>query len=248
MRVSASAFGRSPLAANAWRNAGRRVWAALSISRKLSANTHVNVWRNAIDIHDLARPSAYVAALRDVLARLDTSSIDAITDVLLRAREEGRTVFIVGNGGSASTGAHMATDLCKVAAVDGQPGVRAISLPDNVALLTAWSNDEAYEYSFAGPLQAYIEPGDVLIAISASGRSPNVLEAVRVANRARAITVGLTGFGGGELARLAQISLVVDAYDYGLVEDAHLTVNHALTAAVRAQIRLASEIEQKKAA
>ena len=185
-------------------------------------------------------------ALRGVLARLDTDVVESITEVLLRAREQARTVFIIGNGGSASTAAHMATDLCKVTAVDGQPGVRAVSLPDNVALLTAWSNDAAYEYSFSGPLQAYVVSGDVLVAISASGRSPNVLEATRVANRMGVMTIGLTGFGGGELARLAQISVVVDAHDYGLVEDAHLAINHALTAAVKARLYL--EAEHAKAA
>lgn len=174
--------------------------------------------------------------------------VDRITEVLLEARAGGRTVFIIGNGGSASTSAHMATDLCKVTAVDGEPGVRAVSLPDCVALLTAWSNDAAYEYSFSGPLQAYIAPGDVLIAISASGRSPNVLEATRVANRAGAVTVGLTGFGGGHLAGLARISLVIDADHYGLVEDAHLAVNHALTAAVKASISDHVEAQRAKAA
>lgn len=142
----------------------------------------------------------------------------------------------------------MATDLCKVAAIDGQPGVRAISLPDNVALLTAWSNDAAYKYSFSGPLQAYLVPDDVLIAISASGRSPNVLEATRVANCVGALTIGLTGFGGGVLARLAQISVVVDAYDYGLVEDAHLAINHALTAAIKARLRERLKAERAIAA
>ena len=192
---------------------------------------------------DLSRPPDYLNALCETLARLDADIVDTITEALLRARDQGRTVFIVGNGGSASTAAHMATDLCKVTAFDGRPGVRAVSLPDNVALLTAWSNDAAYEQSFAGPLRAYLSPGDVLIAISASGRSPNVLEATRVANELDALTVGLTGFGGGELAQLAQISLVVDAYDYGLVEDTHLAVNHALTAAVKARIRDRVEAE-----
>lgn len=201
-----------------------------------------------MNARDLGRPSAYIDALRGVLARLETDAIDAITELLLRAREEGRTVFIIGNGGSAATSAHMATDLCKVTAVDGQPGVRAVSLPDNVALLTAWSNDAAYEYSFSGPLQAYLEPGDVLVAISASGRSANVLEATRLANRMGAVTIGLTGFGGGELARIAQISLVADAYDYGLVEDTHLAINHALTAAVRARLRDRLQEAQAEAA
>lgn len=196
----------------------------------------------------MTRPDRYIDALRDVLARLDTNVLESIIDAIWQARERGRTIFIVGNGGSASTSAHMATDLCKVTAVDGQPGVRAVSLPDNVALLTAWSNDAAYQYSFSGPLQSYLEPGDVLIAISASGRSPNVLEAVRVAERLGAVTIGLTGFGGGALAGLAQIGLVVDAHDYGLVEDAHLAVNHALTAAVRARIQNSIEARQAKAA
>ena len=197
---------------------------------------------------DLSRPPAYVDALRGVLARLDTDAIASVVDVLMEARDNERTVFIIGNGGSASTGSHMATDLCKVTAANGQPGVRAVSLSDNVALLTAWSNDEAYDESFSGPLQAYLSPGDVLIAISASGRSPNVLQATRVANRIGAVTIGLTGFGGGDLAGLAQINVVVPADDYGLVEDAHLAVNHALTAAVKARIRDSLDAELARAA
>ena len=197
---------------------------------------------------DLARPRGYVDTLCGVLARLDTDAVASAVEVLLRARDNERTVFIVGNGGSASTASHMATDLCKVTAVDGQPGVRAVSLPDNVALLTAWSNDEAYDQSFSGPLQAYMKPGDVLIAISASGRSTNVLEATRVANRIGAETIGLTGFGGGDLASLVQISVVVPADDYGLVEDAHLAINHSLTAAVKARIWDSLNAELAKAA
>jgi D-sedoheptulose 7-phosphate isomerase len=189
----------------------------------------------------LSRPFDYLDALRDTLALVDTAIVESIAQALLRARDSERTVFIIGNGGSASTAAHMATDLCKVTAVDGQPGVRAVSLPDNVSLITAWSNDADYAQSFAGPLRAYLSRGDVLVAISASGRSANVLEATRVAAELGALTVALTGFGGGELAPLAQISLVVDAYDYGLVEDVHLAVNHALTAAVKA--RISSRVE-----
>lgn len=197
---------------------------------------------------DLGRPDGYIDALRAALARLDCAVVNAIMETLLRARERNRTVFIIGNGGSASTSAHMATDLCKVTAVNGQPGVRAVSLADHVSLLTAWSNDASYEGSFSGPLQAYLEPGDVLIAISASGRSPNVLAATRLANRLGAMTVALTGFGGGELAPLARISLVVDAHDYGLVEDVHLAVNHALTAAIRARLSEREGVQRARAA
>lgn len=201
-----------------------------------------------MDGPSLARPSAYLRALQDVLNRLDTGVIDRITDVLLRARDEGRTVYIVGNGGSASTAAHMATDLSKVTAVNGCAGVRAVSLADHVSLLTAWSNDASYEESFAGPLRSYLNAGDVLIAISASGRSANVLAAVRLANRSGATTIGFTGFGGGHLAMLAQVCLVADAHDYGLVEDAHHAVNHALTVAIKARLVDESEgLERAKA-
>lgn len=198
--------------------------------------------------HDLARPTHYVEALCTALRHIDTGTVEAITETLLRARDEGATVYIIGNGGSASTAAHMATDLSKVTAVDGQLGLRAVALPDHVALLTAWSNDVAYEQSFAGPLQTYLRPGDVLIAISASGRSPNIIEAVRLANRLGATTIGLTGFGGGALAQTAQVSIVIDAYDYGLVEDAHLAINHALTAAIRARLRERTQSELAEAA
>ena len=189
------------------------------------------------DGHHLGRPEAYVEALRGVLSRLDTNVVDSITDVLSRAWEQGRTVYIVGNGGSAATAAHLATDLSKGTATDGQPGLRAVSLADNVALLTAWANDTSYDHSFSGPLRAFLAPGDVLIAISASGRSPNVLEAVRAADSMGAVTIGLTGFGGGVLAQTAQIAMVVDAFDYGLVEDVHLSIGHALTAALKVRLR-----------
>jgi len=187
--------------------------------------------------HALARPAEYLDALRSVLERLDLDAVERIADLLLRARDRGRTVFIIGNGGSASTAGHMATDLCKVTAVGGASGVRALSLADQVSLLTAWANDSAYEHTFAEPLRAYLEPGDVLIAISASGRSANVVAAARLANELGATTIALTGFGGGELLEVAQLCLVADAHDYGLVEDAHLAINHALTAAIRARLQ-----------
>ena len=220
------------------RNARGPEWLHPRVSVKLVVNLFSEqARRDAINGQHLGHPVAYIDALRAVLSRLDTRAIDSMTEALARAWQERRTVFIVGNGGSAATAAHLATDLSMGTATGGQPGVRAVALADSVAQLTAWANDTSYDQSFSGPLRTLLAPRDVLIAISASGRSPNVLEAVRAADCMGAVTIGLSGFGGGVLAEIAQISIVVDAFDYGLVEDVHLSIGHALTAALKVRLR-----------
>jgi D-sedoheptulose 7-phosphate isomerase len=127
----------------------------------------------------------------------------------------------------------MANDLAKQAAVPGQPLLRAIALTDNVPLLTAWSNDAAYDECFAGQLANHVEPGDVLVAISTSGNSTNVLRAVERARTAGGRSIGLTGREGGRLRELVDCCIRVPSDDLGQQEDVHLVLNHVITTALR---------------
>jgi len=180
----------------------------------------------------------YVAEARSILAEpflLD--AVQKIVPILLRARREDRTIFFFGNGGSASTASHFVTDIAKVAGgtASREKGrrFRCVSLNDNVPGLTAWANDVGYSEVFAGPLKALAEKGDVAVAISGSGNSPNVLEAVTAARAMGLTTIGLTGIGGGKLKDLVDVALVVPSNSMQHTEDTHLIVLHLLTAYLR---------------
>src|SRR5205085_10776751 len=125
--------------------------------------------------------------------------LQAVLRLLEEAYRNGRRIFIMGNGGSAATSSHFALDLAKNTIVPGAPRLKAISLTDHVPLITAWSNDTAYEYVFAEQLTNMIEPGDVAIGISTSGNSPNVINALCLAKRLGAATIGLLGAEGGKV-------------------------------------------------
>jgi D-sedoheptulose 7-phosphate isomerase len=180
--------------------------------------------------------------LERLIATLESMPVDAIerlSEMLYRAYIDGKQVFTLGNGGSASTASHMAADLGKNTIGPNMRRFRIMSLNDNIPLLTALANDVGYENVFAEQLKNLIQPGDILIAISGSGNSPNVLRAMEYARTRSAETVGMLGFGGGEAAELADLVLLVDSSDYGVVEDSHLIVNHILVEHFRQ--RLAEE-------
>src|SRR5512141_2554399 len=141
-----------------------------------------------------ARISRYLLQLQSVLAALPEETIERMARVIHTARLEGRTVFIVGNGGSAATASHWANDLCKFTRRESLPPLRALALTDNVPLITAWANDAAYTDIFVEQMANFVQAGDIVIAISGSGNSPNVLNAVRFARARGAISLGLTGF------------------------------------------------------
>jgi D-sedoheptulose 7-phosphate isomerase len=178
--------------------------------------------------------SAYLADLSQVLTTLPREPLAQVVQLLLEAGQDERTIFIFGNGGSAATASHLACDLAKTASMPGMPRLRALALTDNVPLLTAWGNDASYELVFAEQLRTFVRTRDVVIAISASGNSPNVLAGVEVAREAGAVVVGITGFGGGKLQALCDICLVVPSNEYGPVEDLHMIFVHAVTATLRA--------------
>lgn len=175
----------------------------------------------------------YSKELQEVLAGLDVEKIETVIGILQRARLDGRLVFIIGNGGSASTASHFVCDLTKNTRRDGSPLVRAVCLGDNLASLTAYANDEGYERVFSGQLANLVSSDDVLIAISTSGNSKNVLHAVEVAKVHKALTIGFTGADGGQLSRMVDVNLYVPSDRIEYVEDVHLILEHMITARLR---------------
>lgn len=184
-------------------------------------------------LEEREQPS-YLIRLASALATIQEGDVQALADRLITARAENQSIFIIGNGGSATTASHMATDL-GVGLAKYDAGVRAISLVDNVSVVTATANDVTFEDVFAAQLRLLGNRDDVLIAISASGNSPNILCAVEAARALKMTVVALSGFDGGALATSADISIqVVTAIgDYGPVEDAHLAINHMVTELIR---------------
>ncbi|MDT8306165.1 MAG: SIS domain-containing protein [Anaerolineae bacterium] len=175
----------------------------------------------------------YLAGVQETLDRLPTDAIRQVINTLHEARQSKRTVFIMGNGGSASTASHFVCDLAKNTRVAGWPDFRVIGLADNMALVSAYGNDEGYHNVFARQLAAFVEAGDVVIAISTSGNSPNVLEAVRVAKEAGAFTIGFTGFDGGALAPFVDLDVHVPSDCIEQVEDIHLILEHLMCSVLR---------------
>ncbi len=175
----------------------------------------------------------YIDHLQDTLARLPVEQIEKVIETLIEAQWSRHTVFILGNGGSAATASHFACDLGKGASIKGLPRVRVIALTDNTETITAWANDASYEHIFAEQLRGLVEPNDVVIGISGSGRSPNVLNAIALARQAGATTIGFTGFDGGLLADMVDIPLVVPSDSMECIEDVHLVLEHAICSTIR---------------
>lgn len=161
-----------------------------------------------------------------IVANLPADQIDEIVQILKNAYEDGKQVMLCGNGGSGALASHLACDLQKGIGCLTNQKFRVISFSDGIPLITAWANDTDYTNVFAQQVSTWAQPGDVLIAISGSGNSPNVLRAVEVANAAGVTTVGLTGFGGGKLSQIATKSIVVPSDNMQHVEDVHVVLSH----------------------
>ncbi len=171
----------------------------------------------------------YLEALKDTLAGLDPHSIWKAVGWLKEARDSGRTVFICGNGGSASIASHLAVDFVKGASYGRPSRFKVISLADNLATLTAYANDVNYECVFVEPLRNFAQKGDLLLAISGSGESPNVLKAVEYANSIGCRTIGMTRADGGRLKDLVALHLGVPGRHMGRLEDGFMIIGHILT-------------------
>jgi D-sedoheptulose 7-phosphate isomerase len=175
----------------------------------------------------------YIHGLKQVLDQLPLKPVEEILRAIEQAQSERRQIFVIGNGGSAATASHMMNDLCKgTLGHKGDapwPRLRVIALTDNVSLMTAWANDTDYHRIFSEPLKNLAERGDLLIAISASGNSPNIIAAVEAAKQMGVKVIGLAGFSGGKLSHMADVSFVVPSDGYGPVEDVHMILDHIIT-------------------
>lgn len=170
--------------------------------------------------------NGYLGHVTRALNELPREDLEKVIDELLRAYVRGSQVFVLGNGGSAATASHFACDLGKGTAQPGRQRFRVISLTDNVSLMTAWANDAAYEDIFVEQLANLLEPRDVVIGISGSGNSPNVLKALKYAREVGARTIAFTGFAGGMVKDLADLSIIARADHMGQIEDVHLIIAH----------------------
>lgn len=183
--------------------------------------------------------AAYIAHLSAMLGQLDTESFARLIGILDRAREAGQKIFLCGNGGSAATATHIAEDLALGPKKKGHKAFRTISLTDNVASITATGNDEGYELIFVRQLENLFGKGDLVIGISASGNSPNILRALEYANEHGGISVGLTGFDGGAMKKICKYTVHVPTLpgEYEPVEDVHLVIGHILASYFKYQPR-----------
>lgn len=185
-------------------------------------------FRQAHDLQDYVR--RYLRYLSSILEQLDTAGIERIITALAEAAERRSTIYLLGNGGSASTASHMANDLAVGTWMADYPPFRVVSLTDNVAVMTAIANDTNYARLFVDQLRNLLRPDDVVFALSVSGNSANVLEAVRFANGRGATTIGCGGFDGGALKSAVDIYLHVPSKpgEYGPVEDVMMILDHII--------------------
>jgi D-sedoheptulose 7-phosphate isomerase len=170
--------------------------------------------------------SAYRESLFSALNTIDMNAVSAAIEMLAAARDNGRTIFVFGNGGSAATASHFACDIVKGASHGREKRFRIMALTDSLATLTAYSNDVSYECVFVEQLKNFARPGDLAIAISGSGNSPNVLRALEYANSVGCETIAMTGRDGGKLGPLGKLQIRVAESHMGRIEDGHMMVCH----------------------
>lgn len=190
-----------------------------------------------IDYDKTVATEWYFDEMKAVFDRIDREPIYAAIDVLHQARMDGKQIFIMGNGGSASTASHMVCDLAKNTRHSDWPHYKVIGMADNMAILSAYGNDDGYDNVFRLQLANLLNPGDIVVAISTSGNSPNVLRAVELANERGATVIGMTGFGAGKLGPMVDIHLHVPSDCIEQIEDIHLMLEHLITKALREMTR-----------
>jgi len=182
----------------------------------------------------------YFASLQEVFSRLDLSLIDQMTEAIWENYESGHTLYVFGNGGSAALASHFACDIGKGTVASGRKRLRTVSLTDNVALLTALANDLTYKDVFSEQLAGLAERGDMVLAISGSGNSPNVVQGLEEAKKLGLQCLVLTGFSGGRVKALADLCLVVPSDNMQHIEEAHLCATHVIFRAIRQRMTQAN--------
>ncbi len=170
----------------------------------------------------------YREQLQRTIASLDLDAVHQAVRILRDVRERDRHIFVCGNGGSAATASHFATDIVKGASFQHEKRFRILALTDSASTMTAYANDVSYDAVFAEQLRNFAGPGDVLVAISGSGNSPNVLRAVETAKEFGCATIGITGRDGGKLRSMVELNIHASEPHMGRVEDAHMIVCHMI--------------------
>jgi len=178
----------------------------------------------------------YTSQLNEILNALPADKFIEINNVLQDARETGKQIFVIGNGGSAAAASHMVCDFGKNTRQPGKNRMRAICLNDNIPSVMAYANDEGYDVIFSEQLLALGKAGDILIAISGSGNSANILKALETARQMQIKVIGLTGFKGGKMKAMTDICLVVPSDSMEMIEDVHLIINHILAGLLRGAV------------
>jgi D-sedoheptulose 7-phosphate isomerase len=185
----------------------------------------------------------YFQTLAQLIPQLPYEAMDRIVAIILQAAENGRTIFVFGNGGGAATASHIACDLNKgtITGDEDRQRLKVMALTDNVPLLTAWANDVGYEHIFSEQLKTFVQSGDVVLAISASGNSKNVICALQTARAAGATVIGMTGSEGGKVKPLCDICMIVPSDHMQIIEDLQHAVAHSVFLAVREKLRAREE-------
>ena len=175
----------------------------------------------------------YIEDLKKTISKVNENDIRTVIDVLENARKSGKTIYTFGNGGSASTASHFVNGLSQGATVQGKTRFKAIGLTDNIPNMLAYANDLGYENIFVEQLKNLMNEGDIVVGISGSGNSPNVLKAIEYANTHHAISIGLTGYDGGKLKKMVKYSIHVPCHFMEMVEDIHLAISHLIASYFR---------------
>jgi len=194
----------------------------------MTKNKIDQIYSESLSINDFSK--SYIDYLTSVLNSIALSDIEKFVEVLLEARERGSSIFFIGNGGSAATASHFANDIAIGTRTHEKP-FRAISLCDNQSVITAIANDNGYEKIFSQQLKVLLKKGDVVVAISASGNSPNLIDAIDIAKNMSAITIGISAFDGGKMKEMVDFSVHVptERGEYGPAEDAHMILDHLVS-------------------
>ncbi|KPL79082.1 hypothetical protein ADN00_04210 [Ornatilinea apprima] len=181
----------------------------------------------------LAYIDTYFGDLKKVIDALPHQTIAAVYEKIDECQRAGKTLFVFGNGGSAATASHMVCDMGKNTRGTAKPRLKIIGLNDNMPTFSAYANDEGYDRVFAEQILSLGNPGDMVLAISGSGNSPNVLEGIKAAKEKGLFTIGWSGFDGGKLKDMVDLALVVPVHDMEQVEDVHMILDHLTTGLLR---------------
>ena len=170
----------------------------------------------------------YKSKLFEAIDTVDISKVDQAIEVFTRARDEDRQIFVFGNGGSSATANHFACDIVKGASYGQEKRFKIMALSEQIPTMTAYANDVGYDVVFVEQLRSFARRGDVVMAISGSGNSPNVVRAIEYANKIGCHTIGLSGCSGGKIAEIARLNVHVADYHMGRAEDGHMVICHMI--------------------